>query len=174
MNLNINKKLHFYNPTRGKLNFQKAVEEVFDYINEDPTKSYEVVVGCDSSSDERPAFPVAVVVLKKGHGGRFFLARIRYSPHKKKKFYDWHQRILEEVFLSCELGLRFREALRRKFENSQTPLNYQFQYIHADIGPGGSTRDMIKEVVGLIKSNGFEAKIKPEAFAASVVADRFS
>ena len=57
---------------------------------------------------------------------------------------------------------------------SAVPLNYQFQYIHADIGVSGPTKDMIKEVVGLIKSNGFQAKIKPESFAASIVADRFS
>jgi len=33
---------------------------------------------------------------------------------------------------------------------------------------------MIKEVVGLIKGNGFEAKIKPEAYVASAVADRYT
>jgi len=52
--------------------------------------------------------------------------------------------------------------------------NYEFKYIHADVGENGLTKDMIKEVIGLIRGNGFEAKIKPEAFAASVVADRFS
>jgi predicted RNase H-related nuclease YkuK (DUF458 family) len=52
--------------------------------------------------------------------------------------------------------------------------NYQFRYIHADIGENGATKDMIKEVIGLIKGNGFEPKIKPEAFVASTVADRYS
>jgi predicted RNase H-related nuclease YkuK (DUF458 family) len=33
---------------------------------------------------------------------------------------------------------------------------------------------MIREVTGLIRGNGFEPKIKPEAFAASTVADRYS
>jgi len=33
---------------------------------------------------------------------------------------------------------------------------------------------MIKEVVNLIKGNGFEAKIKPESYAASTIADRFT
>jgi len=42
------------------------------------------------------------------------------------------------------------------------------------VGEQGQTRDMVKEVVGLIKSNGFEPKIKPESFAASVVADRYT
>jgi hypothetical protein len=167
------RKLHFYNPTIGKLNFDKVIEEVFNYMREKPAKKYEIVVGCDSSSDERPSFPVALVVLRKGQGGRFFLTKIQYSP-ETKKFYNLHQRILQEVFLSCALALNFREAIQERVKESQIPLNYQFQYIHADIGVGGQTKDMIKEVVGLIKSNGFEAKIKPEAFAASVVADRYT
>jgi predicted RNase H-related nuclease YkuK (DUF458 family) len=33
---------------------------------------------------------------------------------------------------------------------------------------------MIKEVIGLIRGNGFEPKIKPESFVASVVADRYA
>lgn len=167
-------KLNFYNPTLGNLNFKKVIEEIFKYLVEKPDKSYEIVIGCDSSSDERPAFPIALVILRKSEGGRFFLTRVRYGESEKKKFYNWHQRILEEVILSCELALTFREAIREKIEKSQVSLNYQFQYIHADVSTSGQTKDMIKEVVGLIKSNGFEAKIKPEAFAASVVADRFT
>ena len=166
--------LNFFNPTLGNLNFKKVIEEIFKYLAEKPEKSYEIVIGCDSSSDERPAFPVALVILRKGQGGRFFLARIKYGESQKKKFYNFQQRILEEVILSCQLALIFREAIREKIEKSQNPLNYQFQYIHADVGENGQTKDMIKEVVGLIKSNGFEAKIKPEAFAASIVADRFT
>jgi len=42
------------------------------------------------------------------------------------------------------------------------------------VGGNGATKDMVREVTGLIKGNGFEPKIKPESFAASNVADRFS
>lgn len=167
-------KLNFYNPTIGTLNFEKVIEEIFNYMREKPEKNYEIVVGCDSSSDQKPAFPVVLVILRKGQGGRFFLARIKYPESEKKRFYNFHQRVLQEVLLSCELALSFKEALQSMIKKSKIFLNYQFQYIHADIGQSGSTRDMIKEVVGLIKSNGFEPKIKPEAFAASVVADRFA
>jgi len=65
-----------------------------------------------------------------------------------------------------------REVLKEKTKNKN--YNYQLRYIHADIGENGATKDMIKEVIGLIKGNGFEPKIKPESFAASVVADRYS
>lgn len=165
-------KLTFYNPTCGNLQFQSVIEEVFNYIKEKHNREYEITVGCDSSSDERPNFPVALVVLKKGRGGRFFLSKVNYFD--KRRFYSFRERILEEVYLSCALALKFREALSEKISRSKANPNYQFQYIHADIGESGPTKDMIKEVVGLIKSNGFMAKIKPESYAASIVADRFS
>ncbi len=166
-------KLKFYNPTRGNLRFSKVIEEVFDYIKKEHNRDYEIIVGCDSPSGEKPDFPVALVVLRRGQGGRFFLTKVKYSS-SEKKFYSFRQRILEEVYLSCELALSFREALKERINGSETSPKYQFEYIHADVGPSGRTKDMIKEVVGLIRSNGFIPKIKPESFAASVVADRFT
>jgi len=159
---------NFFNPTKGNLSFDKVIEEIFIYIREEPDYEYEIVVGCDSSSGEEPSFPIAVVVLRKGAGGRFFLKKVRYH---KRKFYNLQQRILEEVWLSCKLALKMREVIEQRADKN---LNYVFEYIHADVGQHGATKDMVKEVVGLIKGNGFEAKIKPEAYAATVVADRFS
>ena len=160
---------NFYNPSRGNLRVSQVIDEIFDYIGQKPEKFYDVIVGCDSSSGETPDFPVAVVILRVGEGGRFFLKKISY---KNRKFYNWKTRVLEEVFLSCELALFLRESLEKKLKDS--PFNYQFRYIHADIGENGGTREMIKEVTGLIRGNGFEPKIKPESYAASTVADRYS
>ncbi len=162
----------FFNPHLGALDFKAVVRAVFDYMNDDPGKFYDIVVGCDSTSEERPAFPVAIVVLRVGHGGRFFFKKIRYP--ETRKFYNLHQRILQEILISCEFALSLRDGLKTMVDNSQSKLKYQCRYIHADIGEKGKTRDMIKEVISLIKSNGFEAKIKPDSFAASIVADRFA
>ncbi len=159
---------YFYNPTKGNLKIDKVIEELFNYISEKPEKFYDIIVGCDSSSGEEPHFPVVIVVLRVGEGGRFFLKKISY---KDRKFYSWKTRILEEVFLSCQLALYLRENFEKKVKQE---INYQFCYIHADIGENGQTKNMIKEVTGLIRGNGFEPKIKPEAFAAATVADKFS
>lgn len=166
------KNSYFYSPSRGNLSFKETIEEIFSYLTKEPEKTYEIVVGCDSASGDKLSFPVAVVILRIGFGGRFFLKKMKYPSALKKKFSNWHQRVLEEVLLSCELALSLKEVLEKKLQNSS--INYQFRYIHADIGEKGQTRDMIKEIVGLIRSNGFEAKIKPESFAASVVADRYT
>jgi len=160
---------HFFNPTKGDLKIEEVIGELGNYISEKPEKFYDIIVGCDSSSGEEPHFPLAVVILRVGEGGRFFLKKIAY---KDRKFYNYKQRILEEVFLSCQLALYLRENFENKIKDSN--FHYQFRYIHADVGENGKTKDMIKEVTGLIKGNGFEPKIKPESFVASTVADRFS
>lgn len=161
---------YFYSPTRGNLSFEELVPEIINWMREKPEKSYEVIVGCDSSSGEEPNFPLAVVVLRHREGGRFFLRRVHYP---NQIFGSWRQRILQEVMLSCELALLLRENLQKAM--LQFPgVNYEFRYIHADVGENGLTKDMIREVTGLIRGNGFEPKIKPESYVASIVADRYS
>lgn len=162
---------NFYNPSQGDLKANQVIDQILAYINEKPERFYDIIVGCDSSSGEEPHFPVAVVVLRVGEGGRFFLKKIGY---KNRKFYNWKTRILEEVFLSCNLALYLRESFEKRIKELLNSSHYQFRYIHADIGENGKTKDMIKEVTGLIRGNGFEPKIKPESFVASTVADRFS
>jgi len=164
---------HFENPTSGRLTFSQVVEEVVGYMQEDPAKNYDVIVGCDSSSDQDPCFPLAIVVLRKGYGGRFFLKKIRFSREENKRFSNWKMRILSEVMLSCELALSLREELEKRVIHLDNIPNYHFDYIHADIGYNGATREMIKEVTGLIRGNGFEPRIKPESYVASGVADKF-
>ncbi|HUV81072.1 MAG TPA: ribonuclease H-like YkuK family protein [Patescibacteria group bacterium] len=163
---------YFFNPTKGNVEISGVIGEIISYISEKPEKFYEIIVGCDSSSGEEPHFPVVLVILRKGEGGRFFIKKIAY---KGRKFYNWKQRILEEVLLSCQLALYFKDNFEKemkKFEKEN--FSFQFRYIHADVGENGQTKDMIKEITGLIRGNGFEPKIKPESFVASTVADRFS
>ncbi len=163
----------FYNLTRGELTLEGVVKEIIAYVSAEPKGDYDVVVGCDSSSGETPVFPVVIVVRRLGRGGRFFVQRVRFSP-KQKRFFDIHSRILQEVYLSCQVALSLKEKLFQALEKTHLQPSCQFRYIHADIGGDKETQVMIKEVVNLIRGNGFEAKIKPESYAASVVADRFT
>lgn len=159
---------------------KQVIQELVSYIFEKPENFYDIIVGCDSSSSETPDFPLVVVAWRVGEGGRFFVKKINY---KDRLFSHWKQRILEEVLISCEFALYLRENLEKEFNSVFEKLGdkekkivpcWQFRYIHADIGEKGQTRDMIKEIVGLIKGNGFEPKIKPESFVASTIADRYS
>ncbi|MBI4138327.1 MAG: hypothetical protein HY482_01895 [Candidatus Wildermuthbacteria bacterium] len=162
----------FINPTKGSMDLKSVLSELVLYMKEKPERSYEIIVGCDSSATQEPAFPLVIVALRKQEGGRFFYTRVQYPA--PRKFYNLHDRILEEVLLSCHLALWLRENFTKKIKEEGVTVPYQFLHIHADIGENGATKDMIKEVTGLIRGNGFEPMIKPLSFAASKVADRFS
>jgi predicted RNase H-related nuclease YkuK (DUF458 family) len=162
---------HFFSPSKGNLSLDEVIKEIFGYMQEAPEYKYEVIVGCDSPSSDKPFFPIAIVVLRTGAGGRFFLKKMSYDDNYLKRFVVWKNRILQEVYLSCELALSLKEVLEKE---NKFGLKYQFQYIHADVGEVGKTKEMVKEVVGLIKSTGFEPRIKPQSFAATVVADRYT
>jgi predicted RNase H-related nuclease YkuK (DUF458 family) len=171
----------FFSPSKGDMTFDKMLEEIFGYMKEYPEDNFEVIVGTDSPSSDKPFFPIAIVVLRTGFGGRFFLKKMNYPDSALKKFANvstnWKMRILQEVYLSCELALSLREALSRYARSGvarENELKYTFEYIHADVGEKGKTKEMVKEVTGLIKANGFEPKIKPFSFAATVVADRYT
>ncbi|HQO27603.1 MAG TPA: ribonuclease H-like YkuK family protein [Candidatus Pacearchaeota archaeon] len=166
------KSAEFYNVNLGNVSREKMIEEIAAYVHEKPEYFYDIIVGCDSSSGDHPVFPIVVVVLRVGAGGRFFVKKVRFEV-PSKQFVHPHQRIIKEVMLSCELALEVKEMLQHKIDEV-AGADYQFRYIHADVGEGGQTRSMIKEVVAVINGNGFEAKIKPDSYAASVVADRFT
>lgn len=52
-------------------------------------------------------------------------------------------------------------------------LNVSFQ-IHCDIGRSGKTSVLIKEVVSWVTSQGYVCLIKPDSYAASGIADKYS
>ncbi len=151
----------FHKPDGGQLKLKEVVEEVVGYIKEDPSFRYKVVIGTDSESHAIVDFVSAVVVLRIGKGGRYFWRRVR-----EEKKYVLRDRIYQEVLLSLKLAEEVIRLLRAKefFE-------YDFE-IHVDVGVNGETKAMLAEVVGMVRGSGFEAKIKPESFGASCVADR--
>jgi predicted RNase H-related nuclease YkuK (DUF458 family) len=50
-------------------------------------------------------------------------------------------------------------------------LHFEF---HIDVGTIGPTRELINEMVAMANSTGFEPKIKPESYAASCYANRYT
>ena len=70
--------------------------------------------------------------------------------------------------MSFELAQRVLEALA-----SFSLLQFNLE-IHVDIGENGRTKEMIDEVVGMIIGSGLAVRIKPQAYAASSVADKYT
>jgi len=155
----------FTSPSKGQVTFHKMFEDLVSYTNEYPDESYKLIIGTDSHSllNESVIFVTAVVVHRIGKGGRFYY-------HKQKTCYmeSLRQRIYYETFLSLEVATRMTEQLA---QNGNCQLNVE---IHLDVGEKGQTRDIIKEVVGMVIGSGYQACIKPDSFGATTVADRFT
>ncbi|MEK7470987.1 MAG: ribonuclease H-like YkuK family protein [Patescibacteria group bacterium] len=157
----------FKSPTRGEMTNGEMVTQISEFIDEEPGKFYRVVIGSDSQArrvngKHEIDFVTALVVHRVGSGARYF-----WRKEKQAKNPVLRDKIYTETLLSLSAAQELVPMLRA----SITPAKYDFE-IHIDVGPLGPTRDMIKEVVGMVQGNGFKAKTKPDSWGASSVADK--
>lgn len=155
----------FHSWTKGTLTLERVFEEIVAYVRWRPERSYRIIVGSDSAARNPASLVTAVTVWCVGNGGVHF-----WVTSEKKSFYTLRDRITEEAVRSIILAQELRSGLREK-------LGEEFLWddkiqVHIDVGQNGPTRDLIDQVVGMVKGFGFEAVIKPGAFGASQVADR--
>ena len=159
--------LFFYNPSFGEIDLERLLTEVEGFINEDETSFYSLVIGTDSQAKKLNGkaeidFVTAVIVYRKGKGARYFWRREKHltSPVLRDKIYT-------ETLMSLDLAQNIVPKIRKRI----SPGKYDLE-IHIDVGPLGPTRDMIREVVGMVSGNGYVAKTKPDSWGASSVADK--
>lgn len=158
---------NFVSPTKGEVSVPKMITEISNFVGEEPGGFYRLVIGTDSQTKHVNGqaeidFVTAVVVHRQGRGARYFWRKdkVHMKPILRDKIY-------RETLMSLDCAQTLVPELRRAI----SPAKYDFE-IHIDVGPIGPTRDMIKEVVGMVTGNGFVAKTKPESWGASSVADK--
>ncbi len=157
--------MNFYSPSKGKLTFDATFDDLINYINKNSQENYKLIIGSDSQTylNEGVTFVSAIVIHRVGKGGRYYF-------HKQKQRYieSIKQRIFYETSLSLEVASRLTEKL---VENGYADLNIE---IHLDVGEKGETREIIKEVVGMVIGSGYDARIKPDSYGATKVADKYT
>lgn len=138
--------------------------QISEFMKDAPNKDYKVIIGTDSQALEgREAdFVTAIVVHRQGSGGRYFWRRI-----KDEVFHTMRDRIINEVVMSLDVA----KIILKKLQEELNETDWDFE-IHVDVGSNGPSRKLIQEVVGMVRANNFEARTKPESYAASSVADR--
>ncbi len=156
--------MYYYSPTHGKVDLATLRNIVSRYMSQGTKENYQIIVGTDSQKIKSGAgydFVSAFVVHRIGHGGIYFWRRELYDKKVSLK-----ERMYREAIMSLEVSEGFVELLQI---NGISRFNIQ---IHIDIGKNGETRDLIQEITGMIRSSGYDVKIKPDSFGASKVADR--
>lgn len=156
--------------THGEIKIKESIELIKDFLEESPSAEYSLVIGTDShektneGNSRTISLVTAILVHRRGFGGKYFWRRRNLS-----NIHTLREKIYAETLESLNFAL-FYVPLLRKVLNGDSPL-YNLE-IHIDVGEYGDTRDMIKEVVGMVTGNGFVAKTKPQAYGASYVADK--
>jgi predicted RNase H-related nuclease YkuK (DUF458 family) len=157
----------FQSASGQPLSLKKIVKRISGFVDEDPSAFYSMVIGTDSQARRLNGkseidFVTAIVIYRKGKGAKYFWRKIR-----QVKIPVLRDKIYTETLMSLELAQKIVPRIRAKI----SPAKYDLE-IHIDVGSLGPTREMIKEVVGMVNGNGFVAKTKPESWGASSVADK--
>ncbi len=151
----------FISPSHGRMTFPAVIQDILEFIKLAPDENYRVIIGSDSQVHHDTCFVSAVVIHRIGKGARYY-----YHKKIQKKITSLRQRIFYETALSLELAGKVASSLAEKGFGD---LNVE---IHLDIGTNGETKELIKEVVGMVIGSGFDARIKPDSSGASKVADK--
>ena len=163
----------FQSQTHGELNIDEIIIKIKEFLEERPSYEYSLVIGTDSheKTNEKKAsgtrdinLVTAILIHRKGFGGKYFWRR-----ETVRNIHTLREKIYAETMTSLSFASIF-VPLFKKHLNGAAP-NYNLE-IHVDVGEHGDTRNMIKEVVGMVTGNGYVAKTKPDAYAASYVADK--
>jgi uncharacterized protein len=157
----------FISPTKGKMTPSQAVSEISGFINEEPDRFYRVVIGSDSQTKHVKGigeidYVTALIVHRTGSGARYFWKKVKVQKVPVLR---------DKIYMETTMSLATAEEIVPLLREAVSPAKYDFE-IHIDVGPMGPTREMIKEVMGMVQGNGFKAKTKPDSWGASTVADK--
>jgi predicted RNase H-related nuclease YkuK (DUF458 family) len=155
----------FHSPTFGKITLDQLKKIISSFMATDKKARYEIIVGTDSQkiAKDQYDFVSALVIHRIGSGAIYFW---------KRQVINRKMALKERIYIEATMSLQTSENFVQFFKSNGIS-RYDIQ-IHVDIGNKGETRELINEVVGMIRGSGYDVKIKPESYAASKVADRYT
>jgi len=143
-----------------------SFEDILKFVKLHSNNNGMVYVGCDSFLEKHMCtFSTAICLCHADNqeGGRYFIKRHKVrSDH----FASLLQRITAEVQDSIFTGMKLLE------HHPQAKIE-----LHLDVSSPdkeNKTSKFADMMIGYAKGSGFDCKIKPQAFAASSVADKHS
>lgn len=151
-----------YSPTYGKISNEKMMSIIKGFVEKSPKSSYNISVGTDSHNFQCTKTVVVVAIHRVGNGGIFF-----YDVKRVKKIDSISQKLFYETSISLDIATKLAMALEKK------EIDFGIS-IHVDAGKNGPTSKLIPELVGWVKACGFNCETKPNSYAASSIADKYT
>ena len=154
--------------TYGEVSIPDIARIIKEKITNNNNK-FDLMIGTDSQNHDKTKMVSVIALHNVGHGGIFF-----YDVKYISKISNINQKILYETSLSLELANNLISELENLIEEDFDYSEYLHLQIHVDAGNNGDSRQTIPEIVGWIKSCGYDVTIKPDSYAASSIANKYS
>ncbi|SHK23046.1 ribonuclease H-like YkuK family protein [Paramaledivibacter caminithermalis] len=181
----INKNLYylnnmiFSNSTNKHMSFEEVFNNILYFIKQDPNALYKLAIGTDSHVKALTRFISAIHLHRIGQDG---IGKGAWGCIKEyivpRRISSLREKISIETSLTQELLFLF------DYKRISEILDILIPYLdkgsdftieaHIDIGRKGATRDLVNEMLGRFSNMDVETKIKPDSYAASSYADRYT
>ena len=97
----------FHSWSKGALTLARVFDEVIAYVNREPERSYQIIVGSDSAARNPVSLVTALTIRRVGNGAVHF-----WVMSEKKIFHTLRDRITEEAMQSIMLAQEIKSGLR--------------------------------------------------------------
>jgi predicted RNase H-related nuclease YkuK (DUF458 family) len=156
------------------MTFEQVYDHILDFLSQSPYSEYRLSIGTDSQVTKHTLFATAIHLHRIGKGAIGFITR-QVIP---RPISSLREKIYYETSKTMEVAALFTpEKMDGILDILFNPLSsygdIYFEF-HLDIGAKGATRDLINEMVSMASATPFEPKIKPDSYAASSYANRYT
>lgn len=142
-----------------------TLDAIHNAIKNHSKTNGKVYIGSDSFVHKKNCILSSVICLyneEQRTGGIYFYSKENLP---RKDFPTLTQRLIHEATNSIELGMGISESIP----------NVRLE-LHLDVNSDrkAASNKLADSLSGYVKASGFDCKIKPEAWAASTIADKHS
>lgn len=164
----------FQNTTEKSLSLEDVFQRVLRFMARDPFGEFRFMIGTDSHVYRKHiTFVTGIVIQRMGKG-----VWACYRKDKVSGQMDLRTKILKETELTQKVASFFDKDKEKIMADIIAPNNGSslIRECHLDIGQGkqNKTSIFVDEMMKVIESTGYQAKIKPYSFVASHYANYYT
>ncbi len=164
----------FCNSIYRDLSIDGVYDQLIQFMKQAPHNEYRLSIGTDSQVGRATVFVTAIHLHRVGRGAIGYITKqilprpikslrekIYYETSKTLELASWFTPERIDGLVACILSAR------------DVVGDIEFEF-HLDVGTKGATRELIGEMMAMAKGTAFEPKIKPDSYAASSYANRYT
>lgn len=165
--------LKFSNLKHKNLSFNDVCSHLLYFVEKKPDYPYKLSVGSDSQVKTNYTVLVSAIHLHRvGNSATGFITKHIID----RKVNSLREKIFYETYFTMNIAYMFSPQIIDTFiepiiKSKHGKIDFEF---HLDIGTNGSTKNLIKEMLSMANIYPFTPKIKPESYAASSYADKYT